>query len=284
MQSIFDFLDYRQYLSSYYKNKKETSQYFSYRYFALKIGINSPSFLKNVFEGKRNLTRPMTERFCKALDLKFKEKLYFQNLVLFNQAKTVTEKQQYYAALRSTFGGVRESILDQDQIEYFSNWYIPVVRELICLHNFKDDYGRIAASLKPKIEPSQAEGAIDLLIRLKLVEKMENGEYKRVSSALTANDSIFSSAVRSFTSSMIDLSKAALDQDKKNRHISGITMGISQETYSLLLTEIEAFKDRVKNIVNYDNSGNKIYQLNLSLFPLSETIDLDKNSDKNISR
>jgi uncharacterized protein (TIGR02147 family) len=72
---------------------------------------------------------------------------------------------------------------------------------------------------------------------------------------------------------MIEHSKAALDSiDKNKRHISGITMGISPETYAVLCAEIEAFKDRVKLIVNQDKSSSRIYQMNLSLFPVSEEL------------
>ncbi len=276
MQPIFEYIDYRKFLSDYYQNKKETSHFFSYRYFAQKIGINSPSFLKSVIEGKRNLTSQMCERFSKALGLKAKEKLYFQNLVLFNQAKTLSEKQQYYLALRSMAPGVKESVLNADQFDYFVSWYTPVIREMICAKDFKDDYQAIAAACKPSIQPAEAKAAIELLLRLKLIEKLKNGTYKQTAAAVIADESITSIAVRSFTRKMIDHSKTALDTIAKDkRHISGITMGISHQTYAILATEIEAFKDRVKNIVNHDTHSERIYQITLSLFPVSEEISSD---------
>ncbi|HEX2958379.1 MAG TPA: TIGR02147 family protein [Chitinispirillaceae bacterium] len=276
MQPIFEYIDFRKFLSDYYQNKKETSQFFSYRYFAQKIGINSPSFLKSVIEGKRNLTSQMSERFSKALGLKAKEKLYFQNLVLFNQSKILSEKQQYYLTLKSISPGVKESVLNTDQFDYFVNWYAPVIRELICANDFRDDYRAIAAACKPAIQPAEVKTAVELLLRLKLVEKQTNGTYKQTATAIVADESITSMAVRSFTRTMIDNSKSALDTIAKNkRHISGITMGISQETYAILTAEIEAFKDRVKNIVNHDTRTDAIYQITLSLFPVSEQISSD---------
>ena len=92
MQPIYEFIDYRKFLAAFYEHKKANSSYFSYRYFSQKIGINSPSFLKHVIDGKRNLTTQMIERFCTALDLSAREARYFRNLVLFNQAKTSGEK------------------------------------------------------------------------------------------------------------------------------------------------------------------------------------------------
>ena len=39
--SIFDYTDYRRYLSDYYYKCKRVSKAFSYRYFAKKAGVNS---------------------------------------------------------------------------------------------------------------------------------------------------------------------------------------------------------------------------------------------------
>ena len=273
MQPIFEFIDYRKFLAAFYEDKKENSHYFSYRYFSQKIGINSPSFLKHVIDGKRNLTTQMVERFSKALDLSAREARYFRNLVLFNQAKTSGEKQEHYAVLRSMAGLVKETVLAADQFDYFANWYTPVIRELVCLRNYKDDYKLMAASLKPRILPSEARVAVALLLRLKLIEPKEGGGFRQTESAVVADSSVTSLAVRSFTRAMLDHSKAAIDSTEKNeRHISGITMGISPEAYDVLAAEIEAFKDRVKIIVNRDMAGSKIYQLNLSLFPVSEDV------------
>lgn len=273
MQPIFNYIDYRKFLAEYYEDKKANSHYFSYRYFSQKIDINSPSFLKYVIDGKRNLTTQMVERFCKALDFTPREARYFRNLVLFNQAKTSGEKQEHYAVLRSMAGIVKEVVLGTDQYDYFAKWYTPVIRELLCMHDFKDDYKRIAEMLRPAITPSEAKAAVALLLRLKLIERQEAGGYRQVELAVTADSAVTSLAVRSFTRAMLDLSKSAIDTvDRNQRHVSGITMGISPEAYDVLAAEIEAFKDRVKIIVNRDEPGSKVYQMNVSLFPVSEDV------------
>jgi uncharacterized protein (TIGR02147 family) len=273
MQPIFEFIDYRKFLASYYTGKKESFPNFSFRYFSQKIGLNSPSFLKHVIDGKRNLTSKMTDRFCKALDLSAREARYFRNLVLFNQAKTSNEKQEHYAVLRSMAGTVKEATLGTDYYDYFASWYNPVLRELICLHDFHDDFKLIAAAVSPPIRPGEAKAGIALLLRLKLVEKLLDGTYHQTSTALIADSSISSLAVRSFTRTMLDHSKTALDTvDKGERHISGLTMGISTAAYNVLTAEIESFKDRVKIIVNRDSGGSRIYQLNIGMFPVSQDV------------
>lgn len=273
MKPIFEYIDYRRFLADFYQEKKSTVRYFSYRYFAQKIGVNSPSFLKHVIDGERNLTPQMTERFSKALSLGPREKKYFRLLVLFNQARTSTEKQENYAALKSMVSGISEAVLNSFQFDFYGEWYIPVIRELICLYNFKDDYVQIASKVRPSIEPVQARNAIQLLLKLGLVKRLETGIYQQTSPAIVADSSVTSIAIRSFMHTMIDKSRLALDTlDKKVRHISGITLGVSSEGYGLIADEIEAFKDRVKVIVNNDRNSNRIYQMCISLFPVSEEL------------
>jgi uncharacterized protein (TIGR02147 family) len=278
MKTIFEYIDYRSYLADYYQQKKETTQYFSYRYFAQKIGINSPSFLKSVIDGKRNLTASMAERFSRALELNTKERSYFTNLVLFNQAKTLTEKQRCYDIMRSMSEQLKESVLEDDQFNFFSNWYIPVIRELVCVKDFKEDYDALGAALEPPIAASRAKASVELLLRLRLIEKTKSGAYKQTSTAVIANESVTSSAVRTFTQTMLDHSKNCLDTvSKENRHISGITMGLSRQTYEIITKEIDAFKERLKIIVNHDTNVDRVYQINVSLFPLSK-LDLSEPS------
>ncbi|MBN1577496.1 MAG: TIGR02147 family protein [Chitinispirillaceae bacterium] len=280
MKSIFEYIDYRKFLASYYNEKKNSSRFFSYRYFAQKAKIHSPSFLKHVIDGKRNLTRPMIENFCAGLGLTVKESRYFRNLVLFNQAKTSSEKQEYYTNLKSMIGAVKESALNADQFDFYSNWYTPVIRELLCQFDFKDDFKKIAAMLIPPILPSDAKKAIKLLLQLKLVRRRADGTYFQSDSAIVADNEVMSMAMRSFSKAMIEHSKNAIEGiDWRQRHISGLTIGISPETYDVLSAEIEAFKDRVKLIVNRDNESCTVYQMNLTLFPVTHTT-RSSNGDK----
>jgi len=280
MKSIFEFIDYRKFLGYYYEEQKKKTRFFSYRYFAKKAGINSPSFLKHVIDGKRRLTRSVIDKFCTALSLNAKECLYFRNLVFFNQAKTSEEKQEHYAVLRSMAGGIKESVLKTDQYDYFANWYTPVIRELVCLRDFNDDFVKIAAALRPQILPSEAKKALALLLRLGFIKGKSVGTYVQTDPALLADSSITSLAVRTFTQSMVDHTKNALYAFNKNeRHISGMTIGISPETYAVLAAEIEAFKDRVKIIVTQDKEGSRIYQLNCALFPVSADLRRKENGN-----
>jgi uncharacterized protein (TIGR02147 family) len=115
MDRIFAYIDYRKFLGDYYVDKKRTTRHFSHRYFAMKAGVKSPVLLKQVIDGKRNLTSLMIEKFAQALCLNKKESVFFRNLVLFNQARTAFDKQEHYSVLLSMIDAVSEHKLSADQ-------------------------------------------------------------------------------------------------------------------------------------------------------------------------
>lgn len=276
MITLFKYIDYRKYLKDYYAEKKANTRYFSFRYFADKAGINSPGFIKDVLEGKRNLTNRAAERFSTALGLSKKESVFFRHLVMFNQAKSAEVKQEHYRVIVSMMNLVSEFKIDADRYSYFDKWYTCVVRELICMYDFKEDWSLLAKTLRPKINAKDARDAVSLLLRLKMIRKQRNGAYTQTHSALssgTESDNMILQARRSFNRAMVEHALSAIDNlpiDKRN--ISGITMGLSKTGYDTMLAELSAFKERIITIANQDRDISGVYQFNFQVFPLSEDI------------
>lgn len=284
MRSIFEYYDYRKYLSDYYQYKKSTSNAFSYRYFSTKAGLTSPVFLKLVIDGKRNLTRQTIEKFCTALQLNKKQAIFFKNLVLFDQATTSSEKQEYYAVLRSLENSVTEKIINDDQFEYFSKWYNAIIRELVTLYDFKQDYSLLGRCVYPEITEREAKNAITTLEKLGLIRKQEDSTcYEQTDKAIVNNSSRLGlMAVRKFNKTMIEHALNAVESvPVEKRHISGITVGISKQMYEIIQSEIIAFKDRLVTLANRSEKNSGVYQINIQLFPVSE--DVGKLSEKSDS-
>jgi uncharacterized protein (TIGR02147 family) len=270
MNAIFSYIDYRVFLKEYYEEQKKISKFFSYRYFAQKAGINSPNFLKQVIESKRNLTTVTIERFISALKFDEKEAQFFRHLVSFNQAKTVKEKQEHYAVMLSMMHTVREQRLSALQHEYYNHWYVPVIRELVSMHNFKEDYKCLAASVVPAISVREARFAVKLLKDLGLIEQAADGSFRQTAAAIISDSTVARMAVRSFNREMLHKAEYALDTvPVDERQIFGVTIGISKACYDVLSTEMAAFRDRVVAITNNDKGSNRVYQMHMQLFPLS---------------
>ncbi len=221
MRSIFEYMDYRKFLADYYAFKKNANRNFSYRVFNAKAGISSPVFFKLVIDGKRNLGTSSIDKFAAALNLNKKETVYFKKLVLFDQSDNPEEKQEHYAVIRSMRNMVSEKALTNAQYEYFSNWYNVVIRELVTLYNFQDDYQLLADAVRPSITSSEAKASVELLLKLNLIKKNDHGIYEQVDTAIAADGDIGLIAIRHFNRSMLLKAAKAIDEINRNeRHIS----------------------------------------------------------------
>jgi uncharacterized protein (TIGR02147 family) len=68
---------------------------------------------------------------------------------------------------------------------------------------------------------------------------------------------------------MIQLAERSLDEfPTSERYATGITVGLTREAYDILVAEIEAFRDRVVNIVDALDTGDRVYQVNIQMYPL----------------
>lgn len=273
--SVYDYLDYRSFLTDFFRLKKSTSRQFSHRHFALRAGIRSSGYFSEVAAGKRNLTKGKLPGFARALDLDDRERIFFERLVAFNDAKSNPAKQLLYEqvlkALPSQAQQVRLS-----QMEYFSRWYYVAVREALSVLAVSDDYEALAAALHPPITPAQAKAALKLLEELGLVEKGAEGFWRaRHASLLGKREAASAVLVRAFQGEMLARAREALESvPPVHRDISTVTMSVSAQGMGRLKDAIEDFRKRVRDIVRSDNGEDRVVQLNIQVFPLTRFTDL----------
>jgi uncharacterized protein (TIGR02147 family) len=271
MKSIFEYIDYRKYLKDFYDASKGEKPYFSYRFFARRAGLKSPILLKLVIDGKRNLSRKTIDKFIKGLNIKEKETVYFRNLVLFNQAASALEKQEHYRVLRSLSRMVPQFLVEDEHFDYFDKWYFCAVREGISQHDFRDDWDGIASCVRPPISPRQAQEAVAWLLAHGFVAKNKRGGYSQVQKAITTRSEVKSIAVRNLNRKMMQLAEISLDTvPVTKRYATGVTVGLTREAYDIMVAEVEAFRDRIVQLVDSFDKGDRVYQVGIQLFPLMQ--------------
>ncbi len=276
MPSVFNYQDYRKFLADYYEEKKVSSSAFSYQNFSRKAGFTSKSFVFNVINGRKNLSRASVVKICGALSLSKTEASYFENLVYFNQAPNFTERNFYYEKLNAIApvtgeaGNMRK--LRRDQYELYSNWYHTVIRSLIDLYPDIADYDRLAKMVRPPIKSIQARKSVELLHRLGLIEKRKNGTYKAGSKILSTGNEVESLAVTHFHLACMELAaKAIRELPGDLRNVSGLTLGISAKAYDKICGVIHSCQKEILDIAEKDTGSDRVYQLNFHLFPVSTT-------------
>jgi uncharacterized protein (TIGR02147 family) len=276
MPNIFNYQDYRKYLSDYYEERKAASPSFSYQNFARKAGFSSKSYIFNVIKGKKTLSRTSVVRMCQAIGLNKTESEFFENLVYFNQAVNFTERNFYFEKLNvirpMNTEASRARDLRQDQYEFYSQWHHAIIRSLIDLFPSINDPKRLAKMVHPPITPKQAKKSIELLLRLGLIRKLPNGNLTISSKILSTGQELQSLAVQQFHLTCMDLAAKALRElPSDKRDISGLTLGISKKAYDKIREEIFTFQDKILAIAENDKGSDGVYQLNFHLFPVSKT-------------
>lgn len=180
---VFRYRDYREFLSAFYQTRKGSG--YSYRSFAKAAGVGAPNYLKLVIEGKRNLSPTMATRFAAACRLAGDAAEYFSLLVAFNQAKDDRQRNELHEQL-TRFARFRASQrLDLAEKDYHSSWFIPAIRELVACPGFSEDCTWIASVLVPRINEKQAKRALEVLLRLGLIERDPSGVLRQTTRAVS---------------------------------------------------------------------------------------------------
>ncbi len=268
--NLLTYSDYRQYLRDYYEINKAANPDFSFRYLSQRAGVNSSAYFKYVIEGKRNLTKGSLLKTCMALKLKDRDAEYFENLVFFNQAKTLREKNFYFERLTKLKGLFDTRRVRQDQYAFYSEWYHSAVREMLGCIRFDGDYDDLAARMVPQITAKQARDSVALLLRLGLVRKDAQGIWHATDPVLTTDGQVSAKDVSDFQLRMLLLASEAFGRfTSEERLMSSTTFSISAKTLDLFKRKIRALKSELLELARLDDEADRVFQLNLNLFPLT---------------
>jgi uncharacterized protein (TIGR02147 family) len=270
MNSIYEYSDYRSFIKDYYEERKSENPNFSYRFLAQRAGINSAPFFKFLIEGKRNLTQETVIKVASALKLDEKAQEYFEHLVFFNQAKTVKDKSKFFDKLIALQKARNTLQIGSDKYAYFSEWHHPVIRELVTIVDFRDDFAKLGNALRPTISALKAQESVELLLRLGFLKK-ENGKYIQAEPLLSTGYGIEDYQIIKFQVKMLRMAIEAFDRSHAaERSMSSLTFGVSGETYKTIVKEMRVFRSHMMELVGKDEAPETVYHLNMSLFPMTK--------------
>lgn len=269
MKPIEHYTDYRQFLKDFYADRKRRSTTFSHRQFCLKAGIRSPSLLREVSEGRRNLTESSTQQFVKGLGLTETDAKYFTSLVQYNQTQDPVARQQWLEALRGLRKRVEAKFVALDRHEFYSRWYLPVLRELAVQRRWARDFDALARAVRPAITELEAEQGIELLERMGFLEAFEDG-WIQPDPALTTGSEVDSAVVREGNRQFAELGlRSIAEVPPSKRDVSTMVVGIGEDGFRRIKEEIRLFKERVARIAEDDKDSDGVFALNVQLVPHS---------------
>ena len=272
-KKIFEYLDYREFLKDYYNAKKEANPAFSLRVFSDKIGFKAKDFISRVMNGDKNLSSQSIPKVASGLRLGKHETEFFIALVKFNQAETTEERNGAFEEMQTVLKVVRfaekQHLLGHAQYMVYSHWRHLTIRSLIGMYGFDGDYEALARRVHPRITAEEAKASVKLLEDCMLIKKGKNGKYVLTENAITTGDRTSKLALRGFHQDCLKFAADSIDRDPPGtRHISGLTLGISQEGYERIVERINAFRKEIALIAEEDENSDKVFQLQFALFPV----------------
>ena len=260
-----------------FDHKKETVSSFSHRNFSRLAGFSSPNFLKLVIDGQRNLTNTSIAKIAKGFKLKKPEREYFENLVYMNQATDHQERDHYYKKTISMKTPKNVKLLQTAQYNYFSKWYLPVLRELVIFDGKKLTAHELVEKLSPKIKVKEVETALNQLQDLGLIFKDKNGNWKQSEKIITTGPEVKSLLIANFHHEMIKIAAESIDRySADKRDISAVTLSITQKDIPEIKSKIAEFRKKILKEYACDEAPDQVIQINIQMFPLTKT---DKKED-----
>jgi uncharacterized protein (TIGR02147 family) len=112
-----------------------------------------------------------------------------------------------------------------------------------------------------------------------LIEKNSAGFYRAVNTVITSGAKVRDLNIANFQKNMADMSKQALDTvASSQRNISTLTCSVSKEVFDEISNEMDAMRKRILSMIQQDENEDRVCQLNLHLFPLSDVSTREERS------
>lgn len=273
MESIFDYLDYRKYLSRVIEDRKQANRHFSYRFISQHLNLKSSGFMNRVIKGNKKLPELLVPKIAELFKLNDREKEYLMSMVKFNHSINTAEREDLLRRLEALKKKENARHVQPDQYQLFSKWFYVAIRELLRIINFKGDYHALAASLLPKIKNKEAREAIQLLEKIGLIAQDQDGVYHPLESQITTGDVWVSELIKNLQIQLTDLGKnAILTIPRQQRDISNLTFCASKATMRRIADEIAALRRKILTFADSDADADTVCLCNIQLFPIAKKI------------
>lgn len=268
---IYNYLDFRLFLKDLTLHLKKQKE-FNLRTFAQKGDLRAPGYLKMIIDGKRTLTLEVAEKFCKALGLEGRIRKFFLILVRYNQEENPDQKRELFNRLAEIRPPHPQYVLEKHRHRYLSRDIYICIREMVLLHDFKENPEWIAARIYPPITPEEATQALETLLALGLIRHDENGRLRQTESFVKTEDRN-TQAIEAyhFHDAVIQRARQALAELKhEERNYYALTVPMPKAMVEEIVAEFYKIRDWVVDKVNQDGlKYEEVYQMNFQFFPLT---------------
>ena len=271
MKSILEYKDYRLYIQDYYDERKRLGA-FSWREFCKSAGFTSPNFLQLVCKGESRLGAPKIENVANAMGLVGFEKDYFRVLVTFCNAKKDSVKKAALLEMQKIALEHKVRVVDGEAFQYYESWKYPVLRELVPMMpgaNPRD----IADECKEHVSAEEVRDILNFLVKAGFLKKDGDKVYSQTEQVVIGSKEALPLAIRAMHKEMANMAARAVDRySPSERHFTGVTLGVNEEAYGRIASELDACCRKVLSIANEYKDLDQVCRINFQFFPVTDKV------------
>lgn len=278
---IANYLDFRKFLADYYSYRREISKNdlrpYNYAVFSASANIKSPNYLKLIIEGRRNLSEDMIGKFAKAMGLNKEASDEFKLLVLFGQASDPAERNMHLKLLneKRVDSKLKSGEIDQKTWEKIPSWISWILYSLVDQKDVKFDPESLRKILREKASADEIKASLDTLMKSgELVLDTATGEMKKAHTLMDSAEDVPVALVRKLQAELMYLGLESLFRDSAtDREFGSATLAMTKQEFEDLRFQLRKIRKEAQKNISVKRSaskGDRVYQLNLQLFPVTE--------------
>lgn len=262
-----DFTAYSDVIRAEYAKRVAFNEKYSLRAFATDIGLSFPR-LSQVMNRKSGLSLEAAKKVAAALEMETDFKDFFLDLVVSQHARSETERAIAEKRLKS-FLAIHPDDATSHADSALSEWHHLPILELISLSKGEIATERLADILA--IRESDAQEAIELLLRNSYLKYDSNGRLQKCSERLVFNSSTPSRVIKEFHAAILQrASEAVFSQDNSKRKSLSTLITVQKSKINEARKFLEAMEAEFRSRFDAGEKADALYCLTTQLFEIAQ--------------
>lgn len=278
--TLAEYTDFRKYLKDVYDfrraNESTGLRFYSYSTFSAAADIKSPNYLKLIIEGRRNLSEDMITRFARALRLTRPEADEFRALVRYGQANTPVERNHFLKELADLRAqrAFESGNINQAAWGKVPGWIGWVLYAMADQANVDFDPLVLQQLFRAKAGVEDIRKSLAKLTESGELARDERGQITKARDLIESPQDLPVPLIRKLQAELIYLGIESLFRDSpKDREFGAMTVAMTEEEFNQVRFELRQLRKRLQRDIltqRKTTKGDRVYQLNVQLFPVTE--------------
>jgi uncharacterized protein (TIGR02147 family) len=268
--NVFEYDNYRKFLADWLKHLKNIGYKLKKKDVSLKAGL-SPWYLGKVLRGHRSMTDEAFLKFAPLLNLAQGQITFLKRLRDLNDAKNVDEGEEALKRVQRFDEFKQKNLSSLKTHQYLTEWYYPVIREMVEFEDFQLDPLWIRKRLKYKVTVHEILRAIQFLLENEFI-KIDGDKIVSTQSPLSCEPGVHRVAMSKYHEGMLSLSaKSIYDTAREERKHLGHVVSLSPEDWQEVRRVLDETLDKLVKLTNKKNRKkiDSVYQISLTASPLT---------------